>query len=855
MERNGGMTKKRFDVFGMTCSACAEHVRKSVGKLPGVQDVSVNLLKNSMTVTFDQAQLKAEGIEAAVLKAGYRAVAKDTGNQAPARTDRMQEEALFMKRRFTVSLIFLVPLFYIAMGHMLGAPLPRFLTGMQNALVFAFTQFLLVLPIVFVNFHYYRSGFKLLFRGAPNMDSLIAIGSAAALIYGVAAVFNIGYGLGHGNMELVDRYSMDLYFESAGMILTLITLGKYFETRSKGKTSEAIAKLMNLAPKTAVVVREGGEEEIPVENVQVGDTIIVRPGQSIPVDGVVTEGSSAVDESAVTGESIPVQKQKGDSVIAATINRTGTFQFRAQKVGNDTVLAQIITLVEDAVSSRAPIARLADRISGVFVPVVIAIAAGALLIWLLAGYTFEFAMSAGIAVLVISCPCALGLATPVAIMVGAGKGAENGILFKSARTLETAHAVDVVVMDKTGTITQGNPRVTDVFCAAGVTETGLLSVAASLEKPSEHPLAEAILLEAGRRGADVREVGGFEAVPGRGVSAVLDGKRYYAGNLQLMQEKGVQLLGMDKKGEQLALEGKSLLFFADGEQVLGLVAVSDVVKPTSREAIEAFRAMGIEAIMLTGDNRRTAEAIKNQLGISKAVAEVMPQDKEREIASLQAEGKKVAMIGDGINDAPALARADVGIAIGAGTDIAIESADIVLMKSDLLDAVTAVDLSRAVLRNIRQNLFWAFFYNVVGIPIAAGVFYLSFGLKLNPMIAAAAMSLSSVFVVTNALRLRLFVPKNKRRPKTGGAQSCPAQSCGLNMKGENKSMEKTMLIEGMTCAHCSARVEKALNAIPGVQAHVVLEEKKAYIKVSGRVPDNQLRHAVEEAGYEVAGIE
>ncbi len=844
--------KKRFDVFGMTCGACAEHVRKSVSKLPGVQDVSVNLLKNNMTVTYDKNILKPEGIEAAVMKAGYRAALKDTGEKTPARGDVMQEEALGMKRRFFVSLVFLAPLFYIAMGNMLGAPLPAFLVGMENAIIYAFTQFLLVLPIAFVNFHYYRSGFKLLFRGSPNMDSLIAIGSSAALVYGVVAIFNIGYGQGHGNMELVDRYSMDLYFESAGMILTLITLGKYFETRSKGKTSEAITKLMNLAPKTAVVIREGVEEEIPVENVLVGDTIIVGPGQSIPVDGVVTEGSSSVDESAITGESIPVQKQKGDTVIAATINRTGTFRFRAQKVGNDTVLAQIIALVEDAVSSKAPIARLADRISGIFVPAVIAIAAGALIVWLLAGYPFEFAMSVGIAVLVISCPCALGLATPVAIMVGTGKGAENGILFKSARTLETAHAVDVVVMDKTGTITQGKPRVTDIFCGADITENGLLAIAASLEKPSEHPLAEAILQEAESRKAQVREVLEFDAIPGRGVSAMVDGKKYYAGNLQLMQEKGIQLFGMDKKGEEYAREGKSLLFFAESGRVLGLIAVADVVKPTSREAIEAFRALGLEAIMLTGDNRGTAEAVRSQLGISRAIAEVMPQDKEKEIAALKSQGKKVAMIGDGINDAPALARADVGIAIGAGTDVAIESADIVLMKSDLLDAVTAVELSRAVLRNIRQNLFWAFFYNVIGIPVAAGAFYLAFGLKLNPMIAAAAMSLSSVFVVTNALRLRLF--KSKRSGRPGEAQACPAQNCDLKMKGENENMEKTMLIEGMTCAHCKARVEKALNAIPGVRANVVLEEKKAHIEVSGRVSDDELRKAVEEAGYEVVEI-
>lgn len=851
------MTKKIFDVYGMTCSACSEHVRKSVAKLPGVKNVAVNLLKNNMAVTFDENALTPEQISSAVTKAGYRAVPRDIGAK-PASAgggNVMQEEAEGMKRRFTLSVIFLVPLFYIAMGHMLGFPLPAFLHGTQNALVFAFLQFLLIVPIVFINFHYYRSGFKLLFKGAPNMDSLIAIGSAAAFAYGIYAIFNIGYGLGHGEVTLAQQYSMDLYFESAGMILTLITLGKYFETKSKGRTSEAITKLINLAPKTAVVVRDGTEVEIPAEQVAVGDIVVVSPGGSVPVDGVVVEGSSTLDESAITGESIPVPKETGDAVIAATINRTGTFKFRAQKVGGDTVLAQIIQLVEDAVSSKAPIARLADRISGIFVPVVISIAAAVMVIWLLAGYPFEFAMSTGIAVLVISCPCALGLATPVAIMVGTGKGAENGILFKSAQTLETAQSVNVAVLDKTGTITEGRPRVTDIISAGELTGEELLSIAASLEKPSEHPLAEAILAEAGRKNAAVRETKAFSALPGRGVEAVLDGKKYLAGNGKLMEENGIDIAGLGDKGERLAEEGKSLLFFADEKRVLGLIAVADVVKETSREAIGALKELGIEVVMLTGDNRRTAEAIRKQMDIDRVVAEVMPQDKEKEIADLQAEGKKVAMIGDGINDAPALARADVGIAIGAGTDVAIESADIVLMKSDLADAVTAVHLSRAVLRNIRQNLFWAFFYNVIGIPIAAGAFYLAFGLKLSPMIAAAAMSLSSVFVVTNALRLRFF-----KRP---GAQStaCPAGACEIDEKendknkGEIKTMNKTITVEGMTCGHCVAHVKKALEEIPGVTANVVLEEGKAYVTASGDVADETLKKAVEDAGYTAKEIE
>ena len=841
------MAKNKFDVYGMTCSACAGHVQTSVSRLPGVREVNVNLLKNSMTVAFDPDKADPAGIIAAVQKAGYNAALQ--GGEKKSGGEIFEQEAQGMKRRFIVSLVFLVPLFYTAMGRMAGFPLPAAFAGMENALIFAFAQFLLLIPIVLVNFHYFKNGFKMLFRGAPNMDSLIAIGSAAAFAYGIVAIFNIGYGLGHMNGALVEAYSMDLYFESAGMILTLITLGKYLETRSKGKTSDAITKLMNLAPKTAIVLRDGMETELPVENVQVGDIVLVGPGQSIPVDGVVLEGSSTVDESAITGESIPVPKQAGDTVIAATINRTGAFRFRAQKVGNDTVLAQIIALVEDAVSSKAPIAKLADRISGMFVPAVISIAAGAMVVWLLVGQPFEFAMSIGIAVLVISCPCALGLATPVAIMVGTGKGAENGILFKSAETLEIAHKADVVVLDKTGTITQGKPRVTDIVCGTDLTEDCLLGIAASIEKSSEHPLAEAILAEAAARGAVVKDVENFIAIPGRGVQAVLGENIYHAGNLYLMREKGVQLAGLQEEGERLSSQGKSLLYFAEGERALGLVAVADVVKPTSGQAIRAFAALGMEVVMLTGDNRRTAEAIRQQLGITRVIAEVMPQDKEKEIAALQAAGRKVAMIGDGINDAPALARADVGIAIGAGTDVAIEAADVVLMKSDLLDAVTAIHLSRAVLRNIKQNLFWAFFYNVIGIPIAAGAFYELLGLRLNPMIAAAAMSLSSVFVVTNALRLRLFRAK-EREAWTG----CPTGICEINQKGEYK-LEKKMIIEGMSCGHCSARVEKALNAIDGVAAHVALEEKKAYITLTKDVPDSVLAGAVEDAGYTVEKIE
>ncbi len=738
-----------------------------------------------------------------------------------------------------------------------GLPLPHWLHGNANAVSFAFTQFLLTLPILYVNRKYYKVGFKTLFKGSPNMDSLIAIGSTAAMVYGIIAIYMIGYGLGHGDSEMVSRYSMDLYFESAAMILALITLGKYLETRSKGKTSEAITKLMDLAPKTALVERGGTEIEIPVEEVAVGDMVIVKPGQSIPVDGEIAEGSSAVDESALTGESIPVEKHPGDRVIAATINKSGWFKFRATKVGGDTTLAQIIALVEDAANSKAPIAKLADKVSGIFVPVVIGIAVLAAAAWLVAGYSVEFALSTGIAVLVISCPCALGLATPVAIMVGTGKGAENGILIKSAEALETAHTINTVVLDKTGTITEGKPRVTDLVTAPGVEEDLLLSAAASIEKPSEHPLAEAIVEEASARGLLLRGVTGFSAVAGQGIEARIDGKRFLAGNLKMMRENGVPTDGFEQKGETLSEQGKTPLYFAAEGRMLGLVAVADTVKPTSRAAIDAFKSMGIDVVMLTGDNRRTAEAIRRQLGIDRVVAEVLQQDKEREVSAIQQTGKKVAMVGDGINDAPALTRADVGIAIGAGTDVAIESADVVLMKSDLLDAVTAIELSRAVIRNIKQNLFWAFFYNTIGIPLAAGIFFPLFGLRLNPMFGAAAMSLSSVCVVSNALRLKLFQPRRKAVADTSAPIPATTPERVGETKSENKGengMEKKMMIEGMSCGHCSARVEKALNALEGVSAKVDLEAKCAAISTQGKVSDEQLKAAVVDAGYEVVSL-
>ena len=847
--------KQKFDVTGMTCSACSAHVEKSVAKVPGVRSVTVNLLSNNMAVDYDETASSDAAVIHAVEEAGYgasvhagAASSRPQAKAAPA-ADPMAAEIANMKRRLIVSFVFLIPLFYISMGHMMGLPLPHFLHGTENALVFAFTQLLLTLPIAYVNRKYYQVGFKTLFKGAPNMDSLIAIGSAAAMIYGVVAIYMIGWGLGHGDTALVEQYSMDLYFESAGMILALITLGKFLETRSKGKTSEAITKLMDLAPKTALVEREGVEAEIPVEEVAVGDLLIVKPGASIPVDGEITEGSAAVDESAITGESIPVDKGPGDRVIAATINRSGYFKFRATKVGADTTLAQIVALVEDAANSKAPIAKLADKVSGVFVPVVICIAVIAAVTWLLLGHTVEFALSIGIAVLVISCPCALGLATPVAIMVGTGKGAENGILIKSAEALETAHTIDTVVLDKTGTITEGKPRVTDIRTADGLSETELLTIAASVEKPSEHPLSTAIVEEAARRNLSLRAVTGFEAVAGQGVAAEVGGVRYLAGNRRMMEENRIELGGFAEKGETLSGEGKTPLYFAGEGKALGVVAVADTVKPTSRAAIEAFGQMGVDVVMLTGDNKRTAAAIQKQLGIGRVVAEVLPQDKEREVAKLQEQGRKVAMVGDGINDAPALTRADVGIAIGAGTDVAIESADVVLMKSDLLDAVTAIDLSRAVIRNIKQNLFWAFFYNSIGIPLAAGVFFSVLGWKLNPMFGAAAMSLSSVCVVSNALRLKLFQPRRAAASNTNSNQQEK-----INPKEEIISMKKTMVIEGMSCGHCSARVEKALNALDGVTAKVDLEAKTASIETEGRVSDEQLKAAVTDAGYDVVSL-
>ena len=839
--------KQKFDVTGMTCAACSAHVEKAVCKVAGVDQVNVNLLGNSMVVEYNEEATDARQIIHAVEEAGYGAALPESRKQAaqPRQVNGMEEEAAGMKRRFLTSLIFLVPLFYIAMGHMMGWPLPAFFHDPGNVFVVAFLQFLLTLPIMYINDKYYRVGFKTLWHRSPNMDSLIALGSAAAVVYGIAALFQIAWGLGHGDQARVDQWSMDLYFESAGMILTLITLGKWLETRSKGKTSQAITRLMDLAPKTASVLRDGVEVEIPVEEVAVGDLVVVRPGGRIPVDGVVTEGASSVDESALTGESLPVEKGPGDKVAAASINKSGFFTFRATRVGEDTTLAQMIRLVEEASASKAPIAKLADKVAGIFVPTVIAIALVTAVVWLIAtGGDVTRALTAGVAVLVISCPCALGLATPVAIMVGTGKGAENGILIKSAEALETLHAIQTVVVDKTGTLTQGKPSVTHCLPAEGVTEEELLCVAASLEKPSEHPLAEAILNEAEERDIPLAPIQDFEAVSGRGVRGTLHGAAVLAGNRAMLEEAGISLGSLGDKGEALAQDGKTPLYFAEDGKMLGVVAVADTPKATSAEAVRQFQALGIDVVMLTGDNQRTAQAVGRALGVNRVIAEVLPQDKEQVVAQLQADGKRVAMIGDGINDAPALARADVGMAIGAGTDVAIESADVVLMKSDLLDAVTAVRLSKKVIRNIKENLFWAFIYNIIGIPLAAGVWFPITGWQLSPMFGAAAMSLSSVCVVSNALRLKFFRPSHGEEPE--------AQ---IETQKGTSTMTKTMTINGMMCAHCQAHVEKALNAIDGVTAVVDLEAKTATVTLTHDVADDVLKNAVTEVGYEVVSIQ
>ena len=960
--------KERYHVTGMSCSACSSHVEKAVNKLENVEKASVNLLTETMDVTYDETKITSAEIIDAVVKAGYGASVMTEGSAAGAggqstsgnagsigrsAADGKQElqqkldaDARAMKWRLGISIGFLIPLMYVSMHHMLkewfGIPVPAFIVntmhGNANAMNFALTQFLLLLPILYVNRKFFSVGFKTLAHRSPNMDSLIALGSGAALVYGIFAMYRISYGLGYGDMAVVEHYSHDLYFESSGTILTLITVGKYLESRSKGKTSEAITKLMNLAPKVAILVTEDGQEkEVPTESLQKGDVFLVKPGSLVPVDGIVLEGNSSVDEATITGESVPVEKQAGDHVVSATVNKAGFLKCRADRVGDDTTLAQIIRLVEEASASKAPIAQLADKVAGVFVPTVMTISLITLVVWLLNGATAEFAISTAIAVLVISCPCALGLATPVAIMVGTGVGAGNGILIKTGEALQQAKEIDTVVLDKTGTITSGKLKVEEVGgYQSDFPADAMMQIAAALEKKSEHPLAEAVVEYAERFQLTNPEIVDFKATFGRGVEGALAadfravkvtkndgptavfyagkrdstadvpensgkiaeqnpatgiarsdadsvtfpaGTKFYVGNLAFLQEKNITLPQGAAEGlNRMADEGMTPLLVAQEGRFLGIIGVSDTVKATSYEAINAWEKMGVRVIMLTGDNRRTAEAVRQKLGISEVVAEVLPQDKEKKVSELKRQGHKVAMIGDGINDAPALAAADVGMAIGAGTDVAMESADIILMKNDLRDAVTAMKLSRAVIRNIKENLFWAFFYNCIGIPLAAGVLYPAFQIRLNPMLGAAAMSLSSIFVVGNALRLRGFksgfTPLKKEAPEVTRKEieithaAAEGEQCILKTPAEQNNrqdvkqekertntMTKVISIEGMMCNHCTGTVQKALEAVEGVKAVTMsLEQKNATVELASDVADEVLTKAVVDAGYEVKGI-
>lgn len=838
------MINQKFDVTGMTCSACSAHVEKSVKKLQGMKSVNVNLLQNSMTVEYDESSLNSDMIIQAVEKAGYGASVK--GQQVKDKKSKSQVDS--MKKRLIWSVAFLVPLFYICMGHMVGVPLPSILTGHENMMIFALVQLLLTVPIVFLNKSYFVNGFKNIVHLSPNMDSLIALGSTAAGVYSVIQMFVMAYYMGRGNLSAAHDSMMNLYFESCGMILTLITVGKYLESRSKAKTSQAIEKLINLAPKTAVLLVDGEEHDIPVEQVKIGDVFVVRSGSTVPCDGEIISGSCSVDQSAITGESIPVSKTASDKLMAGTICSSGHVTVRCEKTSENSTLAQIIALVEEASSSKAPISKLADKVSGVFVPVVIAIAVLSAVIWGIASVDFAKALSVGISVLVISCPCALGLATPTAIMVGTGKGAEMGILIKSAESLEIAHKVTTVVLDKTGTVTEGKPIVTDIVTVDGVNEQQLFEYAYPLEKMSAHPLSNAICDYAEKNFEIRSSCTDYSETAGRGISGQVDGSFILAGNAKFMYDTGVDLSRFGTIGEKLANEGKTPLFFSCDKALIGIIAVADTVKNTSANAIKQMQNMGMKVIMLTGDNKKTADAIQKQVHADRVIADVLPQDKEAEIRRLQEQGERVAMIGDGINDSPALARADVGIAIGAGQDIAIESADIVLVKNDLQDAAAAFSLSKAVIKNIKENLFWALFYNSLGIPLAAGVFYPLLGWTLNPMFGAAAMSLSSFFVVTNALRLKMFKPKFEMI--TYESQSSKTQ----NKSKGNGIMKKVMKIEGMMCGHCTGRVSKVLNELDGVSADVSLEDKAAYLDISGDITDEQLKSTVEAEGYKVIEI-
>jgi len=831
--------KLKFTVTGMTCAACSARVEKVTNAVPGVERADVNLLAGSMVVEAETAEVTAPIIKA-IQDAGYNAYVPGEKQEKKEEKAPAEDALKEMKKRIIGSAICLVILMYFTMGHMIGLPEPHWYHGPENALVAALLQFFLTLPPVYLNRVYYSRGLKALWHKAPNMDSLIAVGSLASLIYGVAALFRMAYGMGHGDWELVQMYRENLYFESAAMILTLITLGKFLETRAKGRTGDAIRALMDLSPKTATVKRGEALEEVPVEDVRLGDIIVVRSGGSIPVDGTVLEGRASVDQSALTGESVPVEKVPGDTVAAATINTEGYLEFRADKVGEDTTLAQVIRMVEEAGGSKAPIARLADKIAGVFVPIVMAISAITFAVWMFAGYGLEFALNCAISVLVISCPCALGLATPVAIMVGTGRGAQMGVLFKNAEALENLHHIDTVVVDKTGTLTTGKPEVTDILPGdASLTE--LMKTAAALESKSEHPFAKAILKKMGKN--SYPPAVDFETLPGRGVAATVKGVRCYGGNGRLMEELGVSVPDLSR----LSREGKTPLHFADEKgRYLGTIAAADVLKGDSQAAVKAMQELKLDVVMLTGDNEVTAKAIAQKAGITHVISDVLPTDKAGAIKNLQAKGHRVLMVGDGINDAPALVMADVGMAIGAGTDIAMESADVVLMNSSLAAVSGAIELSKATIRNIRENLFWAFFYNTLGIPLAAGLLFIPFGLQLSPMIGAAAMSMSSVFVVTNALRLRFF--RSKTAPAYAEAVQIESEEIVLE---EEPNMETVVIkVNGMMCVHCKARVEKVCKAVPGtVDAVVDLQAKN--VTVTGNADIAALKQAITDADYEV----
>ena len=857
---------EQYNVTGMSCAACSARVEKAVKKVPGVTSCSVSLLTNSMGV---EGTASPAAILSAVQEAGYGASLKnasaskaaDTSADLDALADR---ETPKLKRRLIASLGFLLVLMYFSMGHMMwGWPLPHWFDG--NHVAMGLVQLLLAGIVMVINQKFFINGFKGLIHGAPNMDTLVALGSMASFVWSTYALFAMTRAQVDGNDELVMHYMMEFYFESAAMILTLITVGKMLEARSKGKTTDALKSLMKLAPKTATLVRDGAEVTVAIADVQKGDVFVVRPGENIPVDGVVLEGTSAVNESALTGESIPVDKAVGDKVSAATTNQSGFLRCEATRVGEDTTLAQIIKMVSDAAATKAPIAKIADTVSGFFVPAVISIAVVTTIVWLLLGHELGYALARGISVLVISCPCALGLATPVAIMVGNGLGAKNGILFKTAASLEAAGRTQIVALDKTGTITEGAPRVTDLLPAEGVSETELLTLAAALESRSEHPLAKAVLADAEAKAITPPEVTDFAALPGNGLAAKLDGMDIYAGNAAFIQTKLTLPAALAQQAEKLASEGKTPLFFGGAGRLLGVIAVADTIKEDSPEAIRQLQNMGIRVVMLTGDNQRTADAIGRQAGVDEVIAGVLPDGKEAVIRQLQASGK-VAMVGDGINDAPALTRADTGIAIGAGTDVAIDAADVVLMNSKLSDVPAAIRLSRATLRNIHENLFWAFIYNIIGIPLAAGLF-IPFGLTLNPMFGAAAMSLSSFCVVSNALRLNLFDLHSTRHDhKTASPAAAPVQSAAENnkksdaeapeVKTEDNTMKKTLKVEGMMCGHCEARVKKALEALPEVDEAVVSHEAgTAIVTLNAEVADDVLKNAVEAQDYKVTGIQ